>query len=378
MKYLITGANGFVGRNLRAHLAAQKDVEVLAYDLDRTPADLAAWAKDCDGVFHLAGVNRPPSVEEFEKGNAGFTAELCQVLEAASRRVPVIMTSSIQAALENPYGLSKRHAEQALADFGRQSGAPVAIYRLKNVFGKWCRPNYNSVTATFCHNIAHDLPIQISDARHVVNLVYIDDVIAALLGRMAKLLAGDRAEIAPATSLVEANDIPSCEITLGDLAGRLQSFRQMQENLVAPDFSIRFNQQLYATFLSYLPAERLEYRLKCHADQRGNLAEIIKSPFFGQMFVSRSHPGITRGNHYHHTKTEKFMVIAGEAVIRMRHIESTTVQEFPVKGENYQVIEIAPGYTHSITNVGQSELITLFWSSEMFNPDRPDTYFLAV
>jgi len=371
---LITGARGFVGRNLSAMWAARGDWTIFGADID-TPED--EWQKHlarADVVVHLAGVNRPSSEAEFEPGNVGPAEELCRRLDALGRRPLVLVSSSIQAELDNPYGRAKRRLEESLIDWARRSGARLRIYRLKNVFGKWCRPNYNSVVATFCHNIAHDLPITISDPARVVDLVHIDDVAAAFA---AEIEAGGLS----AEPYAPVDAIPSMPIRLGELAGRIQFFRQMQQSLRVPNFAERFNQQLYATFLSYLPAERWEYGLEIKADQRGNLAEFIKSPWFGQIFVSRTLPGITRGNHYHHTKTEKFLVLAGEGLIRFRHIEDNAGRQIighRVRGEEYRVVEIPPGWTHSITNVGSGEMITLFWSSELFDPDRPDTYFLPV
>lgn len=371
MKVLITGAKGFIGRNLAARLAAMPDVEPLLFDVDGDARDLEAGLARADVIFHLAGVNRPTSLEEYETGNAGFTRLICESLLRLGRTPKIVMTSSIQAGLDNPYGVSKRHAEEALKDWSGQTGAAVRIHRLKNVFGKWSRPDYNSVTATFCHNIARDLPIGISDPGRTVDLIYIDDVIETLIGELTEDAGGPDARLAD-------DAMPSYQITLGDLAGRIQAFHEMRTNLMTPDFSIRFNQCLYATYLSYAPPQDLEYALKVNSDPRGNLAEFIKSGFFGQIFVSRTHPGITRGNHYHHTKTEKFFVISGQGLIRMRQIEGSRVEEFPVRGEDYRVVNIPPGYTHSICNTGQSEMITLFWASEVFSQDHPDTYYLDV
>jgi UDP-2-acetamido-2,6-beta-L-arabino-hexul-4-ose reductase len=368
---LITGAKGFIGRNLAAHLKLRDDVRLLAYDLDNTAAELRRWAGEADVIFHLAGVNRPQNLAEFESGNAGSIEELCRILGQLGRAPQVILSSSIQAELDNPYGVSKRHAEMVLQQFAAQSGAVIAIFRFKNVFGKWCRSNYNSVVATFCHNMARDLPIEVSDPSRELELVHVDDVIAALLAEMDRPGPYEHGIVAP-------DRISAYRLTLGDLAGRIQSFREMQQSLGTPDFSVRFNRQLYATYLSYVEPARAEYGLTAKCDDRGNLAEFIKSPWFGQIFVSRTRPGVTRGNHYHHAKTEKFLVLSGEGVIRFRQIEGTEIQAFRVRGEDYRVVDILPGYTHSITNVGATELITLFWADEVFDPDRPDTYFLPV
>lgn len=368
---LITGAKGFIGRNLAAHLSARKDVRLWKYDVDGTEAELRDRARQADVVFHLAGVNRPENVEQFETGNAGFTAAFCRVLSECGRTPHLIVSSSIQAELDNPYGTSKRHAEEALCEFAAGSGARVSIFRLKNVFGKWCRPNYNSVAATFCHNIARDLPIQVNDPARSLELVHVDDVVSEMLAEMDEPKRRDGRIVVPDT-------IPSCTLTLGELAGRIQAFHEMQETLGTPDFSIPFNRKLYATYLSYVEPPRWQYGLDIRRDARGSLAEFIKSPWFGQIFVSRTFPGVTRGNHYHHVKTEKFFVIGGEGLIRFRHIEGTEIIEHRVRGEDYRVVEIPPGYTHSITNVGTTEMITLFWASEIFDPDRPDTWFLPV
>ncbi len=370
-RVLVTGAAGFIGRNLTTRLARREDIQLYLFDMGSSDEDLAAWSAECDVVVHLAGTNRPPRVEDFEAGNAGFTHRLCEALRGRALPAKVVMTSSVQAALDNPYGRSKRAAETALENLARETGAPVSVHRLKNVFGKWCRPNYNSVTATFCHNIAHELPITISDPSQTVDLVYVDDVVVALVAEIESPSAAPPDCRAP-------DSIPSCVITLGDLAGRIQTLHEMRDNLVVPDFRVRFNQCLYATFLTYRPLENMSYPLETKADLRGNLAEFIKSKHFGQLFVSRTRPGVTRGNHYHDTKTEKFLVIEGEGLIRMRPIESDKVTEVRVSSNTLTVVDIPPGVTHSIDNVGGSDLIALFWASEIFDPDRPDTHYLAV
>lgn len=368
---LITGARGFIGRNLVAHLRCRQDVRVFGYDLDNTEVELRDWAGQADVVFHLAGVNRPQRPEEFETGNVGFTRRLCEVLASRGSKVHLIVSSSIQAELDNPYGRSKRRAEEVLREFAGRTGSRVSIFRLKNVFGKWCRPNYNSVVATFCHHIANDLPIQIDDPSRWVELVHIDDVVAAFLQEMDT--APSREDV-----LVSPDGIPSYRVTLGDLAGRIQFFRDMQHSLQVPDFSIRFHQQLYGTYLSYVEPSRWEFGLAVKQDERGRLAEFMKSAWGGQIFVLRTVPGVMRGNHYHHVKAERFLVLTGEALIRLRHIEGTEILEHRVCGGEDRVVEIPPGYTHSLTNTGTSESITLVWASEIFDPDRPDTYFLPV
>lgn len=366
-----TGAFGFLGKNLTDRLRECENYDLCLCDLTRALEKCHAGMESADIIFHLAGVNRPEKPEDFESGNAGFTRTLVDLIRRSGRRPHVIMSSSIQAALDNPYGRSKRHAEEILEEFARETGAPVSIFRLKNIFGKWCRPNYNSVVATFCHNTANDLAIEISDPQRPLELVYVDDVVDAFIHEMENRPRRD-------TVFVDPDPIPSYTITLGELAGRIQFFRQMQETLQIPDFSIPFNRQLYATYLSYVPPERWQYGPEIKSDQRGNLAELLKSPHFGQIFVSRTRPGVTRGNHYHHTKTEKFIVISGEALIRFRQIHGDEIIEHPVRGEDYRIVDIPPGYTHSITNTGQTELVTLFWASEPFDPDHPDTYYLPV
>jgi UDP-2-acetamido-2,6-beta-L-arabino-hexul-4-ose reductase len=387
---LVTGSAGFIGKHLVEALGRRQDVRVIQYDIGNTEMELNKGLAAADFIFHLAGVNRPDRAEEFKTGNADFTASICGSLLALGRNPTVVFSSSVQAELDNPYGLSKRQAEASLkqwAEAGRQeredgdresevrgqiSEAPprAIIFRLKNVFGKWCRPNYNSVTATFCHNIAHDLPITISDPAKELDLVYVDDVIAAFLEVLD----------APQTTAPCAYaEVPrSFKVTLGELAARIRSFRNSRTTLVMPSFAEAFTRCLYATYLSYLDGADFGYNLEIKTDHRGSLAEFMKSAQFGQIFVSRTKPGITRGNHYHHTKTEKFFVVEGEGVIRFRHIAGTEIIEHRVSGKDFKVVDIPPGYTHSIENVGDSEMVVLFWASEIFDPPRPDTYIMEV
>jgi UDP-2-acetamido-2,6-beta-L-arabino-hexul-4-ose reductase len=368
---LVTGSSGFLGKNLCNHLLQRKDIVLKTFDLENSLDALKEFIGGSDIIFHLAGVNRPEKIEDFEIGNVGFTQTLLNFVRESGRKPHIIFSSSIQAELNNHYGKSKKNAEQILENAAENDEIKLSIFRLTNLFGKWSRPNYNAVTSTFCYNIANDLPIQISDPDYSFDLAYIDDVIAAFIKEMIDQPKRNGYR-------VESTAIPYKNITVGELAERIRFFREMQTTLLIPDFSDRFNQQLYATYLSYVPKERWEYGTEIKTDYRGNLAELVKSKSFGQMFVSKTKPGITRGNHYHHTKTEKFMVISGEAVIRFRHIHGTEIIEFPVKGDDYRIVDIPPGYAHSITNTGTTELITLFWSSEIFDLNKTDTFFLQV
>jgi UDP-2-acetamido-2,6-beta-L-arabino-hexul-4-ose reductase len=371
VRVLVTGAHGFLGRNLCVGLERQTGVEVTAYDLDSPAGDLERALASVDVIFHLAGVNRPDRVEDFHAGNAGFTRDICTRLAALGRRPTLVLSSSIQAELDNPYGRSKRAAEEETARYRETTGAAVAIYRLKNLFGKWCRPNYNSVTATFCHNIARGLPIQISDPTNVVDLTHVDDVVAAFL-REAKPVDGH------AGGVRYADPLPSYRRTLGELEALIRSFRDQRTTLRLPDFSDPFVLALYGTYLSYLEPGDFAYDLEQRTDPRGALAEFVKQGAFGQVFVSRTKPGITRGNHYHDTKCEKFLVVEGDAIIRFRHLITGDLIEYSVSGEQFRVVDIPPGYTHSIENVGTRVLVTLFWSDQILDQERPDTHFRLV
>jgi UDP-2-acetamido-2,6-beta-L-arabino-hexul-4-ose reductase len=367
---VVTGAKGFIGQNLLAWLQQHPGYRVFPFDLGNAQQELESALAVADVVFHLAGVNRPRAESEFQTGNVDFTSSLCDALLKTGRPVLVVLSSSVQAALENPYGVSKRQAEEVVAHYAETSGARVVIYRLHNVFGKWCRPNYNSVVATFCHNIARDLPVTISDPMRELELIHVDDVVAHFMQEI---------ERENASAGVERRSVsPSYKVTLGELAEKIRSFRQSRVSLHVPNLSDDFTRKLYSTYLAYLEPDNFAYDLVKKCDSRGCLAEFVKSPSFGQIFVSRTVPGITRGNHYHHLKTEKFLVVQGDAVVRFRHIESGQVTEYPVHGTDFRVVDIPPGYTHSIENVGTGELITLFWSSEIFDPSRPDTTALPV
>ena len=365
---LVTGSNGFVGKNLCIVLRQLKEIMLYEYDVKSKTAELDGALQQVDCIIHLAGVNRPQNTDEFETGNVGSVEELCGKLKNFGRSPKIVLSSSIQAELDNPYGISKRRAEKVLQRFAENTGAECVIYRFKNLFGKWCRPNYNSVTATFCHNIANSIPIQISDPSNEIELTHIDNVVKALVREIVPGKPGFRF----------GEPLASTRVSLGELAAKIRSFRDMRTSLLLPNFSSDFEHDLYGTYLAYLNEKDFEYSLDIKSDQRGSLAEFLKSPSMGQIFVSRTNPGVTRGDHYHHTKAEKFLVLEGEAVIRFRHIEGVGILEYSVSGKKYQVVDIPPGYTHSIENVGKGVLVTLFWASEMFDPEKPDTYFEAV
>lgn len=369
MIVLVTGAAGFLGKNLCAALRQRQGVDVREHEVGGSTEALERSLREADVVFHLAGVNRPERVEQFAEGNAAFTDELLQALVRLNRAPKVVLSSSIQAARDNPYGASKRGAEEALRRYCDASGAEGIAHRLKNLFGKWSRPNYNSVVATFADAIANDRAYQVSDPAAVVDLTYVDDVVADFVAEL---------ERPPMPGFRFAEPLPSHPVSLCDLVGLLQAFRDHRKSLFLPDFSRPFVRALYATYLSYLPPEAAGYRLDVKTDARGSLAEFVKAPTFGQIFVSRTKPGVTRGNHWHHTKVEKFLVVEGEGLVRQRQIHGDRVVEFRCRGDEFRVVETLPGYTHSIENVGQVELVTLFWASEVFDPTRPDTYFDPV
>ena len=382
MNILVTGANGFVGRNLvsqleniasgkaRNYAIAGEELHVLCYDVDSDPAALEEYCRRADFVFNLAGVNRPEDPSEFMKGNFGFASLLLDTLKKCGNSCPVMISSSTQAALDNPYGESKRAGEELLFEYGRETGAKVLVYRFPNVFGKWCRPNYNSAVATFCHNIAHGLPIRVNDPSVVMHLVYIDDVVDELIGA----LSGDEHR---AGAFCEVPVVH--EITLGGIVDLLYSFRDMQQDLEVPDLGNAFTKKLYSTYLSYLPKERFCYPLKMNVDNRGSFTEIIRTPDRGQFSVNISKPGITKGEHWHHTKNEKFVVVSGHGLVQLRKIGTDEVINFEVSGEKMEVVEMIPGYTHNIINLSDTEdLVTFMWANEAFNPERPDTYFEPV
>lgn len=397
MNILITGAKGFVGRNLVSQLhniqsgkarnypVSGTDLKVFEYDVDSDPAELDVYCKNADFVFNLAGVNRPKDQAEFMKGNFGFASTLLDTLKKYNNTCPVMISSSSQAALNNPYGESKRAGENLLFDYAKETGAKVLVYRFPNVFGKWCRPNYNSAVATFCNNIANDLPIQVNDPGVVMNLVYVDDVVDELIGA---LTGGEHYE--GTTNYTdytneEGQDGRFCRvptvhtITLGGIVDLLYSFKEMPGNLNVPDLGDSFTKKLYSTYLSYLPKEKFSYPVQMKVDDRGSFTEIIRTPDRGQFSVNISKPGVTKGQHWHHTKNEKFVVVSGHGLIRLRKIGTDEVIDFEVSGEKIEVVEMIPGYTHNIINLSDTEeLVTFMWANEPFDPNRPDTYFEEV
>lgn len=368
-RVVVTGARGFIGRNVMVALARRNDLEVAGFDLGDSVESLAAALADAEVVYHLAGVNRPKDPQEFEAGNAGFTRELCGLMTAAGAQPTVLFASSTQAELDNPYGASKLAAERALEEWSRSSTAAVAIFRLPNVFGKWGLPEYNSVTATFCYNAAHGLPLRVDDPSSPLRLVYVDDVVAAFVS----LLDG------PAFAGVERPTVgPVVDTTVGELAARIQTLHALQHAADTPDLSSHFARALHSTYVSYLEPEDLSFAFALRSDVRGDLAELVRYPRCGQIFFSRTHPGITRGNHYHDTKVERFIVLAGEGLVRMRRVDSDVVEEYPVSGAAPRAVIIPPGVTHSIENTGCQEMLTLFWADEVFDPAFPDTHHEPV
>ncbi len=369
MKILVTGAKGFVGKNLVAELKNRGYKDIFEYTRDTDKSLLDEYTKECEFVFHLAGVNRPKDEKEFMEGNFGFTSELLEVLKKHNNKAPVLMTSSIQATKDNLYGKSKKAGEDLLFAYSEETGAKVFVYRLVNLFGKWSRPNYNSVVSTFCYNISRDLDIQINDPEVELNLCYIDDVVEEFIKAM-----GGNPSMEGKFCVVPVVH----KVRLGKLVELIQSFKESRKDLSIPDMNDPFTKKLYSTYLSYLPKDKFSYDLKMNVDNRGSFTEFIRTPERGQVSVNVSKPGITKGNHWHHTKNEKFLVVSGEGLIRFRKIDSDEIIEYRVSGEKLEVVDIPIGYTHSIVNVGNTDMVTIMWANECFDPENPDTYYLEV
>ena len=397
MNVLITGAKGFVGRNLCEALKAIRDGkdrtrslsigEIFAYDIDTDPALLGEYCAKADFVFHLAGVNRPQDQSEFMRGNYGFTSVLLDTLTSCGNTCPVMLSSSVQATLigryDSEYGRSKKAGEALFFDYAQKSGAKVLVYRFPNLFGKWCRPNYNSVVATFCHNIANDLPITVNAPAAELELLYIDDLVEEML---AALEGNEKHCDYDGLTVLPENDGKYCyvptthRVTLGQIVTLLESFRDQPKTLMMPEIPAgSFAKKLYSTYLSYLPREKAAFSLRTNTDERGSFTELLKTVSSGQFSVNISKPGITKGQHWHHTKWEFFIVISGRALIRQRKIGTEEVLEFEVSGGKMEAVHMLPGYTHNIINLSETEdLVTLMWANECFDPDHPDTFYEQV
>ncbi|MGL4362381.1 MAG: capsular polysaccharide biosynthesis protein CapF [Cellulosilyticaceae bacterium] len=368
-KVLITGSNGFIGKNLVAEMKTRQGYELYTYDMDNTLEELETTLTKVDFIIHLAGINRPKDDEEFSKGNKGLTEKIIDILKKHNKKIPILLSSSIQADMDNPYGVSKLGSEVAIKEWGKYTGITNYIYRLPNAFGKWCRPNYNSVVATFCHNIANELPIKVNDPSVVIDLVYIDDIVNEFI----KAMEGQANEKGN-YCYVE----PAHPITLGKIVELIYSFKESRQNLSVPDMSDDITKKLYSTYLSYLPKDQFSYPLTMNVDERGSFTEILRTADRGQFSVNISKPGITKGNHWHHTKNEKFVVVSGEGLIQFRKIGTDEIIEYHVSGEKIEVVDIPTGYTHNITNKGTTDLVTFMWCNECFDINKPDTYFEKV
>ncbi|MCM2379522.1 UDP-2-acetamido-2,6-beta-L-arabino-hexul-4-ose reductase [Pseudomonas marginalis] len=364
MKVLITGADGFLGRNLISRLNELAGIEIIKFRKGDDFSDLVSHAPQLDFIFHLAGVNRPQNVSEFTVGNIELTSSLCELVVNSGRSVPILFTSSTQAGMDNAYGISKLEAEKTLETYSRLTGAPVLMYRLPNVFGKWSRPNYNSVVATFCYNVARDLPITVNNALSIIDLVYIDDVIDNFIFNMTTNVSGfNRLSVTPAY-----------QVTVGGLAEQIKEYRLSRETLVTERVGTGLARALYSTYLSFIPKGDFAYPVKKYEDPRGVFVEMLKTKDSGQFSYFTAYPGITRGGHYHHTKTEKFLVVKGNACFRFRNIVTNEYCEIFTEGAIPQIVETVPGWTHDITNVGVDEMVVMLWANEIFDRGRPDTF----
>lgn len=369
MNILVTGSNGFVGKNLVSTLN-QLGHTILTYDQDNTLTELDLFTKSCDFVVHLAGINRTTDSKEFYDGNSNLTNHICTLLRKNNNKSPILVSSSIQAELVNDYGKSKKEGERYLIEHSEKNDSKVYIYRFSNLFGKWSKPNYNSVIATWCYNVSRNIPIQINDENIILNLEYIDDVV----NEVVRAIHGKPNII----------NYPFCEvkekysINLGDLAKLILSFKEQRKNFELPNLDNKFEKHLYSTFLSYMETSDFSYPLKMNVDDRGSFTEFIKTNSKGQISINISKPGITKGQHWHHSKHEKFLVVSGSGTIKLRDIFSEEIIEYNVSGDTLEVVDIPPGYTHNIINTGKNDMVTVMWVNEIFNPLDADTYYLEV
>ena len=368
MKIVITGSNGFIGKNLRVHLRENGYDDVICIDRDNSLEQLDEALQSAEFVFHLAGINRPTSDSEFYEGNANLTDYIVNKLVYFGNKTPLLITSSIQAELDNHYGKSKAAAEYSVSKYAKETGAKTYIYRLPNVFGKWCRPNYNSAVATFCYNIANDLPIQINDPNALIRLVYIDDVVETIWNILnQKYPANEPFEIKP-----------EYQITVGRLAETIYGFKGSRESLITDRVGVGLTRALYSTYLSFFSPKQFDYTVTKYGDDRGVFVEMLKTPDAGQFSYFTAHPGITRGGHYHHTKTEKFLVIKGQALFKFKHVITGEFYQLETSGEEPRIVETVPGWTHDITNIGDDEMVVMLWANEIFDRSKPDTYAMPL
>lgn len=369
MKILITGAKGFIGKNLIAALKNRGINIIYEYDTDTDPSLLNNFCKEVDFVYHLAGVNRPEEEVDFHKGNVDFSRELLDLLKEHNNRCPILITSSVQALLDNPYGRSKRMQEEVFIGAGKEGTNPIYIYRLSNVFGKWNRANYNSVIATFCYNITRGLPIQIDQRGKVITFLYIDDVVNDMVNRLECETEG---------KVQYCEVYPQYQKSIGEISDLINEFHQCRSNLRIPNMSDDFTKKLYSTYLSYCPADSLGYPLKSHHDHRGCFAEFLRLPDSSQLSINLIKPGIRKGDHWHNTKVEKFLVVSGSGVIRLRPYHGAEVVEYFMSGSEFISIDIPGGYVHQIENTGEQDMVVVIWSNEYFHPETPDTYYKEV